>query len=291
MPLFRASLPFITTLSITVPATGILIATYLYNRPLGLPKSRTISTTYDPSSSFSIFPRSLEIVNPRNHQARFDTRSITLLKSEFARKESDKSKYISDEEILASFVKGFFGGWSFTPERGMLAMLRNMGRKFIEAKFSKISPRKTAINTLDGLSKTKLLPKGTLLFGGNFLILDIHISPNSVISASKSLPELAPASVFEPSRLVSNKLEDPNISYIDVGFGSNERDFSGVHRFEVKRHPAAQEERKEEVTICFSSMSCNPSSNKPPFPNAIFKFHCWYAMSLFRDGIEGVICG
>lgn len=135
MPLFQASLPLITTISIGFPATGILIATYLYNRPLNLPKNRKISINYNPSNSFTIFPCSLEIVNPRNHHANFDTRSVNLFKSDIIRKETDKGTNMSDEEMISRFVKGFFGGWSFTPERGMLAVLRSMGSKFIEAKF------------------------------------------------------------------------------------------------------------------------------------------------------------
>lgn len=131
MPLFRPSL--LVTLSI--PITGILIATYLHNRPLPLHKNRKLSTTYELSPSLKTFPRSLEIVNPRSHRWITDSCSITLLKSDIT-KCGDEKKEVGDEEIMARFVRGFFGGWSFTPERGLIAALKSMGRKFIEAKFS-----------------------------------------------------------------------------------------------------------------------------------------------------------
>lgn len=129
------------------------------------------------------------------------------------------------------------------------------------------------------------------MFGGNFLILDVHIHPISASSPLDSLQEPVSTSVHEVSKHINNNLECPSISYVDIGFGSNERNFSGVHRFEIARHPVMQQGKEQEVKITFSSMSCNPSSNKPPFPKVIFWFHCWYAMCLFRDGVKRVIRG
>jgi hypothetical protein len=52
----------------------------------------------------------VRIVNPQNHVPIHDTRYIKL----------SLPKRLTDEEILARFVKGFFGGYVFGPERGLL---------------------------------------------------------------------------------------------------------------------------------------------------------------------------
>jgi len=42
---------------------------------------------------------------------------------------------LRDEEILARFVKGFFGGWVFTPENVLIGGLRMVGRKLVSVGF------------------------------------------------------------------------------------------------------------------------------------------------------------
>lgn len=135
------------------------------------------------------------------------------------------------------------------------------------------------VNSLEELSKMKLPEKGTVLFGGNFMVLDVHISP--------------PSPLLEES-YVDISYNDPVISYIDIGFGDNRRNFAGLHRFEIQHHgkkEGGEGMEEEEVTIWFSSMSCNPSVDRPPFPKWVFGFHIWYSMCLFKDGIEQVIRG
>jgi hypothetical protein len=61
-----------------------------------------------------------------------DYRSIILSKAEI--------KNLSDEEILARFLKGFFGGWIFTPEITLIATLRGIGLPFIPAGYSSTLP-------------------------------------------------------------------------------------------------------------------------------------------------------
>ncbi|KUJ18913.1 uncharacterized protein LY89DRAFT_507637 [Mollisia scopiformis] len=283
MPDFRASLP----IALTIPAAGILIATYLYNRPLPLPKERKISVTEELSHSFASgpSPKSLGIVNPRNHIQLTDSRSINLLRSEISRSHlRDGDAMVSDEEILARFLVGFFGGWSFTPERGLLAALRRMGKKFIEAKYTEMPSSGHPIDTLGGFSKTKLPPKGTILFGGNFMVLDTRVffPPGSPSSASSLATREVPS-------YIDIGFGDPVISYVDVAFGADQKNFSGLHRFEIQYHPTKKE--GEELTVWYSSLSCNPSLNRAPFPKWTVAFHRWYAMCLFRDGIEGVIRG
>jgi hypothetical protein len=118
-----------------------------------------------------------------------------------------------------------------------------------------------------GLSRSSLPPKYARLFGGNFLVLDLDIKP-------ESLPPKPPG-------------EQGEGSFIDVGFGDNRRTFAGVHRFEVLRDVGA--EKGEEVTILYSHMSCNPTVKDAKFPEFIFNFHKFYALTLFRDGVAEVL--
>ena len=67
-------------------------------------------------------------MNPHNHIAVEDSRSIRLSKDEIGS--------LSDEEILARFMKGFFGGWVFTPERNLIAFFKGTGMKFMPVGFS-----------------------------------------------------------------------------------------------------------------------------------------------------------
>ena len=62
-----------------------------------------------------------------------------------------------------------------------------------------------------------------------------------------------------------------------------------MHRFEVSRTPNDDGKEDGGVTVCFSSLSCNPTVNKIPFPKWVFVFHRFYARSLFRDGIREVL--
>jgi hypothetical protein len=115
----------LTTLSI--PTLTLLLTTYLYNAPLSASKTRTILTsdTLSPSCSSSYSVR--KIVNPRNHVSMTDSRSIHLSKREIG--------LMGDEEILARLLKGFFGGWIFAPEEGLITVLRWAGRKLISVGF------------------------------------------------------------------------------------------------------------------------------------------------------------
>lgn len=120
------------------------------------------------------------------------------------------------------------------------------------------------------------------------MILDVHIRPQSDSPILASSPK---AHEEDSQSYTDIGYGDPVISYVDVAFGSDRQNFSGMHRFEIRHHLAKEEGREDELTICYSSMSCNPSINKPPFPRWVFWFHCWYGMCLFRDGIEAVIRG
>lgn len=57
------------------------------------------------------------LVNPRNHPALNDTRHIDL-------EVPQKAQYLEDEAVLAAFMRGFFGGRVFAPERALLRFFR-----------------------------------------------------------------------------------------------------------------------------------------------------------------------
>lgn len=115
------------------------------------------------------------------------------------------------------------------------------------------------------LSPTTLPARHTLLFGGNFIVLDTHIKSQSPPSDPKS------AAAEE--------------SYVEIGFGDDRTNFAGMHRFELSPTP------ENGVQISYSSVSVNPSFDKAPFPNSAFVFHKFYAQCLFRDAIREVLSG
>ena len=121
--------PILALFSLPI-ASATFLTFYFYTRPLSLSTPRKLTTTRTLSSSCTAksTSQSLSIVNPHNHVSDLDSISINLLKSE--------SGQLSDEEVLARFLKGFFGGWSFLPERTYLSALGLMGRSFIRVGFS-----------------------------------------------------------------------------------------------------------------------------------------------------------
>jgi hypothetical protein len=125
------------------------------------------------------------------------------------------------------------------------------------------------ISSPSELSCTSLPPRYTMLFGGNFMVLDVGLKSDAD----------------------SSKETDPTLkeSFLEVGFGDNRRGFAGLHRFEVSHDVEKETSEHAGITICYSSISCNPTVNKPLFPKFVFGFHKFYAMCLFRDGIAEVL--
>lgn len=113
--------------ALVLPGTALCIRAYLHNHPLPQKKTRTIRSTETIYPSCASSP-SFRIVNPRNHIAMKDSYSINLAKHEIMN--------LNDEEILARFINGFFGGWIFTPERTLFAILGLFGMKFVPVGFS-----------------------------------------------------------------------------------------------------------------------------------------------------------
>jgi hypothetical protein len=144
------------------------------------------------------------------------------------------------------------------------------------------------MSPLAKLSRTKLPERYTQLYNANFMVLDVHVRPQQPMREG-----------------AENTSESEETSYVDIGFGCDLKQFSGMHRFEILRAPPPESiadsselaEKKlkgdndKAVTIWYSSLSCNPAVNKPPFPRSIARFHELYAQILFRDGIREVLKG
>ncbi|KAM3076131.1 hypothetical protein ACMFMF_005471 [Clarireedia jacksonii] len=235
---------------ISVPALALGITAYLYNHPLAA--SRTAAIRIYPSISPSCkTSKSLQtLVNPHNHIAVADSYSIRLSSSEICGR--------SDEEILATFTHGLFGGWVFSPERYAIRLLEKFGLRIVPMAFSKIPSPGPKIQHL---STDTLPPIHSLLFGGNFIVLDTSVS------------------IKEERRPAAQ-------AFVEIGYGHDRKHFVGMHRFEVCRDNMNGDEG---VIIWYSSISCDPSVNKPVFPSWFFEFHKFYAFNLFRDGIAAVL--
>lgn len=114
--------------AVCAPVAALGVTAYLYNHPLSTSRTATIKS-YDCLSPSCASSKALRFhVNPKSHMAVTDSYSIRLSKTDLRGR--------SDEEILASFTRGFFGGWVFTPERSLFACLRLFGIKFIPIHFS-----------------------------------------------------------------------------------------------------------------------------------------------------------
>lgn len=114
-----------TLILLSLPILAIPIAYCLRTHPSSpftppFSKRRPYETIGIPSS----FARShtlRQLVNPRyfTENAMHDTRTLILTRSEV--------EGLSDEEILARFTRGFFGGWAFFIERIGLTLLGKLG--------------------------------------------------------------------------------------------------------------------------------------------------------------------
>ncbi|ATZ54171.1 hypothetical protein BCIN_10g01900 [Botrytis cinerea B05.10] len=243
MPLSMLS---VSKLLVPTTVAGLGMILYLQDHPLSTAKTATITSYQQLSPSFARSSQSFSsIINPRNHINIADSYKIWLSKADIRNR--------SDEEILATFTHGFFAGWVFTPERYLIASLRSLGMKFIPCGYSRMSPG--PILELESLSDKTLPPKGSLLFGGNFMVLFTKTDGDT-------------------------RRNSP--SCVEIGYGDDRKQFSGMHSFELIHE-------RDGAIIWYSSVSCNPTVNKRPFPDWVFTFHRWYARTLFRDGVAAIL--
>lgn len=250
MPSFVSSRLLLSTLA--VPVGAAFLTAYLYNHPLPASRSRTIQETNTLSPSTLKSP-TIKRINPRNYQALTDTRTIFLPQTDI--------KDLTDEEILARFTKGFYNGWIITPERLVMGMVEFFGSTVLPVGFTSIENRRPRIPVFARLSRSSLPPRHTPIFGGNFMVLDFHLKSED---------------------------QDPLESFVEIGYGDDRKGFAGMHRFEVSRRAIDQG-----VIVSYSSISCNPGQDKRVFPwvhpNFVARFHCFYALCLFRDGVREIL--
>ncbi|KAF5984943.1 hypothetical protein FBULB1_3136 [Fusarium bulbicola] len=202
---------------------------------------KTVPEKFQKSRSVS------EVVNAKQHIYDSDSRYITL---DIPPQHGD----VSDEVLLAKFVKGYFGGAVIRPERVALSTL---GMTLVN--FTKSGPVPRKLWSCTELPEVSLPPVNTILYGV-FQVLETEIG----------------------AKVAPNRTE----SHVDFGFGSDSDVFAGVHRFVVVR--TKEEKSEETVQIHYESMTCNPIQNRPLRPRILFKFHEFYADLLFRDAISEI---
>ncbi|KAE8389834.1 hypothetical protein BDV23DRAFT_156585 [Aspergillus alliaceus] len=200
-------------------------------------KNHLVSAGLLRSSSFNF-------INPRHHVATTYCVTQKLLESDIAG--------LSDEEVLAFFTTGFFGGYVFACER---SILKAGGWRYLPAQFSNFEDDPAARTIWDNaeIPNTKLLPLGSCLYG-SFKLIDKHVS-------------VSPGS--EPS-------------YVDYGFGSDRFAFGGCHRVQITRSP--------QLEVQLQQFICNPTKDtQPRMGEYLDKFHIVYVKLLFADGIRSVL--
>ncbi|CAK7234685.1 hypothetical protein SBRCBS47491_009032 [Sporothrix bragantina] len=204
-------------------------------------------------------------VNPRHHTVATDCVSQTV--------SSRAVKGLSDEQILALFTSGFFGGFVFRAESWALNLL---GARFLPARYTTFRPTPEAlkVHRVSGISNKSLLPVGSLLFN-SFLLVDKHTK-----AASEKMCENS-----------HEKQNETPSSYVDYCFGSDEARFAGCHRFRVTRLPPAGDNTGNEgqVRIDLEHFRCNPQENKPSWAEKIPMLHFVYAKMLFANGMQALL--
>lgn len=221
-------------------------------------------------------------------------------------------KNITDDEILARFNQGFFGGPAFTIERWLFCIshlsLTNtssksklpansfqshiMGRQTFTTDHSKailkalnasVKPSSSGFvvhptqwsRDLSRLSPTSTPPVGSLFFG-NFLILD-----SSSLSHQQRQDILPEAAGYSP----------PSHPFIEWVARGDSVAIASSHRFEVirQRTPAPSGEMEDSVKVIFSHVSCSPTTGREIWGGGLTTFHILYSKYLFSDGVRRVL--
>lgn len=107
--------PFLLT-TLIAPATAVGLYAFIINRRIASVKRSLITSSESIPDSFSSSHSVRAVVNPNHHVSLKDTRGLTITLS-------DQNASLSDEQVLARFLKGFFGGYVFAPEAFILQRL------------------------------------------------------------------------------------------------------------------------------------------------------------------------
>ncbi|KAK2015787.1 hypothetical protein LZ32DRAFT_645586 [Colletotrichum eremochloae] len=189
-----------------------------------------------------------ELVNPKSHVYFGNTFLMDL-----SLPHNIAAEAATDEILLAAFVRGYFAGKVFAFERNLLQIAR---LTFVS--YSGLTTATKPVWETSELSPTSLPSLYSLLFG-TFQVSHIEIqdSGNSV-------------SVHEKRE-----------SNVDFVFGGDKTEFAGAHRFSIIRNP----DRTGEVRVLYEHTACNPTINQPIKSDLLLRFHNFYAMLLFREGM------
>ncbi|KAL4906394.1 hypothetical protein BDW74DRAFT_176723 [Aspergillus multicolor] len=187
---------------------------------------------------------------------------------------------ITNEQLLARFSNGVFGGRIFTPERWIAPIMQRCIDEDVIAATGRDSSIPPPLWDLDALSQTTLPPLGTTLFGLLTLFdtsacTDAHRT--AVFPASANVPR-------------------PTFAFAEYAGRTRSRGLAASHRFEVTREREREQEHvgEEEVefaVITFSHVRSNPATGGKSLPTWFVWFHVLYSGLLFAEGIREVLRG
>lgn len=127
-----------------------------------------------------------------------------------------------------------------------------------------------------------------------------------IIWKSSDIPKhtLVPTGdMFFDFALVSKHIQtssSPTPSYVDYGFGSDQRIFSGSHRFAINREEKIRDQdvnekvrqagmKEEYIELCLECFRCNPIIDRDSWAEYIPWLHYWYARFLWAEAVRAVL--
>lgn len=289
-------------------STLTILSTFFYN--LTAP-SRNFHFTYcaTPGHADSL---AFTLLNPRKYPTEQDNFSLWISKR-------DLRAGISDEEILARFTRGFFGGWIFTPERWFFllthfSLMDHDGKSCLISGWASFKSLRIAklhcfgvkayichLTAFQNISPINLTNKQIERDGELLPVNKNQIWTTSAFSKTTPLPLgmllFGNFLVFESSGATQQQREDlfpaakhvhqPNFVCAEfVGGPSKTFGLLPSHRFEVIREREGEDDERVRVTL--SHVRCDPFTGQP-VRGIIKYFHLLYARLLFADGIREVM--
>ncbi|KAL8369491.1 hypothetical protein RB595_000014 [Gaeumannomyces hyphopodioides] len=187
---------------------------------------------------------------------------------------------LSDGQIVARFLRGFFYGAVISPERFLVDKVYGRDIAHIEHPDA-ASASASAVNfhSSSSLPADSPPPVHSKLWGA-FQVLD----------SGPQGPTVGAPSIGTSTARAGG-------AFVDLGFGlSGPRStFAGVNRFAVLRQKDdtgddAASAGGQTITISYLAHACNPSEDRP-LSAVLFAFHQVYARLLFRNGLAAVLGG
>ena len=227
-----------------IPLVGVVTyAAAVHSQVSGVPSSNILFKGSTPAAFRN--SKTLQLVNPRQLKANGDTYSTEI-------EIPDGSRDVSDEVLLAWYLKGFFGSRVFAPERLVLRAFRPTG--FTGFSGLPSSEYEKYIWAMKDIDEQAMPPLHTKIFG-IFQVLGVELPASTNTGARESV--------------------------VDIGFGSDTARFSGFHRLSIERTSTS-------AHLHLACTSCNPTSDTPLNSGILRSFHTVYAMLLFRAAVAHV---